>query len=56
VAFPSVSVGVYEWDAAEVARIAVAAVGVSPHLGELDLVGFILFSPATHEGFIAALG
>jgi O-acetyl-ADP-ribose deacetylase (regulator of RNase III) len=56
VEFPSDSVGVYEWDAAEVARIAVAAVGVSPHLGELDLVGFILFSPATHEGFIAALG
>ena len=55
VAFPSDSMGVYEWDAAEVARIAVAAVGVSPHLGELDLVGFIPFSPASHEGFIAAL-
>jgi len=56
VAFPAVSAGVYGWDAAEVARIAVAAVRGSPHLGELDLVRFVLFSPATHVAFIAALG
>jgi len=56
VAFPAVSAGVYGWDADEVARIAVAAVRKSPHLGELDLVRFVLFSPATHEAFIAALG
>jgi O-acetyl-ADP-ribose deacetylase len=56
VAFPAVSAGVYGWDAAEVARIAVAAVRASPHLGELDLVRFVLFGPATHEAFIAALG
>ena len=56
VAFPAVSAGVYGWDAAEVAGIAVAAVRASPHLGELDLVRFVLFGPATHQAFIAALG
>jgi O-acetyl-ADP-ribose deacetylase (regulator of RNase III) len=56
VAFPAVSAGVYGWDAAEVARIAVATVHASPHLGELDLVRFVLFGPATHEAFINALG
>ena len=55
VAFPAVSAGVYGWEAAEVARIAVAAVRGSPHLGELDLVRFVLFSPATYEAFIAEL-
>ena len=56
VAFPAVSAGIYGWDAAEVARIAVAAVRGSPHLGELDLVRFVLFRPATHQAFITALG
>jgi O-acetyl-ADP-ribose deacetylase (regulator of RNase III) len=56
VAFPAVSAGVYGWDGAEVARIAVAAVRGSPHLGELDLVRFVLFSPAAHQTFIDALG
>ena len=55
VAFPAVSAGVYGWEAAEVARIAVAAVRGSPHLVELDLVRFVLFSPTTHQAFIAAL-
>ena len=56
VALPAVGAGVYGWDAAEVARIAVAAVRESPHLVELDLVRFVLSSPATHKAFIAALG
>jgi O-acetyl-ADP-ribose deacetylase len=56
VALPAVGAGVYGWDAAEVARIAVAAVRESPHLVELDLMRFVLFSPATHKAFIAALG
>jgi len=55
VALPAVSAGAYGWDPAEVAHIAVAAVRGSPHLGELDLVRFVLFSPATHEEFVAAL-
>jgi O-acetyl-ADP-ribose deacetylase (regulator of RNase III) len=55
VAFPAISAGVFGWDADDVARIAVAAVGGSPHLAELDLVRFVLFSPATHQAFIAAL-
>jgi O-acetyl-ADP-ribose deacetylase (regulator of RNase III) len=55
VAFPAVSAGIYGWDAAEVARIAVATVRASPHLGELDLVRFVLFSGPTHEAFVEAL-
>ena len=55
VAFPAVSAGAYGWDPAEVAHIAVAAVRGSPHLGELDLVRFVLFGSATHEAFVAAL-
>ena len=55
VAFPAISAGVYGWEAADVARIAVAAVRASPHLGELDLVRFVLFTPATHTAFEAAL-
>jgi O-acetyl-ADP-ribose deacetylase (regulator of RNase III) len=56
VAFPAISAGVFGWDSADVARIAVAAVRGSSHLAELDLVRFVLFSPATHKAFIAALG
>jgi O-acetyl-ADP-ribose deacetylase (regulator of RNase III) len=55
VAFPAISAGVYGWDADEVARIAVAAVRGSPHLVDLDLVRFVLFSRATCLAFIAAL-
>jgi O-acetyl-ADP-ribose deacetylase (regulator of RNase III) len=56
VAFPAVSAGIYGWDAAEVARIAVATVRASPHLASLDLVRFVLFSVATHGKFVRALG
>jgi len=52
---PTVSAGVYGSEAADVARIAVAAVRGSPHLGELDLVRIVLSSPATHEAFVTAL-
>jgi O-acetyl-ADP-ribose deacetylase (regulator of RNase III) len=55
VAFPAVSAGIFGWDAEEVARIAVATVRDSPHLGELDLVRFVLFGPATLAAFVAAL-
>jgi len=56
VAFPAISAGVFGWDPGDVARIAVAAVRGSPHLGELELVRFVLFSSGTCQGFIAALG
>jgi O-acetyl-ADP-ribose deacetylase (regulator of RNase III) len=56
VAFPAISAGAYGWDPAEVARIAVATVRRSHHLGQLDLVRFVLFSAATREVFIDALG
>lgn len=55
VAFPAISAGVYGWDAADVARIAVATVRSSPHLGQLDRVRFVLFSPATLAAFIKVL-
>lgn len=55
VAFPAISAGIYGWDSAEVARIAVAAVRGSPHLIELDLVRFVLFSSKTLDTFEAAL-
>jgi O-acetyl-ADP-ribose deacetylase (regulator of RNase III) len=55
VAFPAISAGIFGWDPSEVAHIAVTAVRGSPHLRELDLVRFVLFSAATHEAFIAAL-
>jgi O-acetyl-ADP-ribose deacetylase len=55
VAFPAVSAGIYGWDMSDVARIAVAAVRQSPHLRKLDLVRFVLFSPAGLDAFSAAL-
>jgi len=55
VAFPAVSAGVYGWEATEVSRIAVAAVRTSPHLSQLDLVRFVLFSSKAREVFAAAL-
>lgn len=55
VAFPAISAGVFGWDSTEVARIAVATVRGSSHLGDLDLVRFVLFGPDTHQAFLAAL-
>lgn len=54
VAFPAVSAGVYGWDAAEVARVAVAAVGAHPKPG-IELVRFVLFSDALLGAFTTAL-
>lgn len=57
VAFPAVSAGVYGWAAADVARIAVETVRswVTQHPGDVDLVRFVLFSPAVHRAFADAL-
>lgn len=55
VAFPAISAGVYGWDPAEVARIAVDAVLRSPALDELDRVEFVLFSDELTEIFRRAL-
>lgn len=54
VAFPAVSAGVYGWDAAEVARVAVAAVRAHPRPG-LHRVRFVLFNEATRQAFADAL-
>ncbi|EYR64061.1 RNase III regulator YmdB [Actinotalea ferrariae CF5-4] len=56
VAFPAVSAGVYGWDVAEVARIAVAEVRAHPAVGaDVQLVRFVLFSGPALEAFSAAL-
>jgi len=55
VAFPAVSAGIYGWDRAEVARIAVATVAEAPERAQLDLVRFVLFSDALLAAFATAL-
>lgn len=57
VAFPAVSAGVYGWDVAEVARVAVDAVRrwTSTNPGAVDLVRFVLFGDAAMSAFRAAL-
>lgn len=57
VAFPAVSAGVYGWEAAVVARVGVDAVRGwdAEHPGAVDLVRFVLFSPAVRAAFDTAL-
>jgi O-acetyl-ADP-ribose deacetylase (regulator of RNase III) len=59
VAFPAVSAGVYGWDPADVAQIAVAAVRSELDAGRrdsgIDLVRFVLSSQPTLASFEAAL-
>ncbi len=57
VAFPAISGGVYGWDMAEVARIAVATVRSHPGVttGPLELVRFVLFGAPAQATFAAAL-
>ncbi len=55
IAFPAISAGIFGWDPAEVARIAVDAVRSSAHLASLDLVRFVLIDEDIHELFAAAL-
>lgn len=63
VAFPAVSAGLYGWDVADVARVAVAAVrawGAARHRPDgatsgLELVRFVLFSEAALAAFERAL-
>ncbi len=53
-AFPAISAGAYGWDADDVARIAVEAVGGHPATG-VGLVRFILFSERLRDAFQARL-
>jgi O-acetyl-ADP-ribose deacetylase (regulator of RNase III) len=56
VAFPAVSAGIYGWDGAEVAEVAVAAVRDDTAAGPgLDLVRFVLFSDALLAAFAQRL-
>jgi O-acetyl-ADP-ribose deacetylase len=54
-AFPAVSAGAYGWSPGDVAEVAVRAVRASPHVGQLDLVRFVLFGRATLDAFTTAL-
>lgn len=54
VAFPAISAGVYGWDAADVARIAVQAVRDHPGTG-IERVEFVLFSEPVAQAFRSAL-
>ncbi len=56
-AFPAISAGVYGWDGAQVAQIAVATVRAfaKAHSETLDVVRFVLFSSDLHDTFEAAL-
>ena len=55
VAFPAVSAGVYGWDPAVVARIAVEAVTDPRHGPGVGLVRFVLFSARVRDSFVASL-
>ena len=58
VAFPAVSAGVYGWDSAQVARIAVDAVRAElsqDDAGAIELVRFVLFSRPMLSDFETAL-
>jgi O-acetyl-ADP-ribose deacetylase (regulator of RNase III) len=55
-AFPAVSAGIYGWDPAQVARIAVETVRAElDEHGAIEVVRFVLFSPAVLADFEAAL-
>ncbi len=54
IAFPAISGGVYGWDMAEVARIAVSTVR-DADAGDFELVRFVLFSDDALEQFERAL-
>jgi O-acetyl-ADP-ribose deacetylase (regulator of RNase III) len=54
VAFPAIGAGIYGWDAATAARVAVAAVAAHPR-GGIDRVRFVLFNRALFDAFAAEL-
>lgn len=54
VAFPAIGAGVYGWDAATAARVAVGAVAAHPRTG-IERVRFVLFSERLLAAFAAEL-
>ncbi len=54
VAFPAIGAGVYGWDAATAARVAVGTVIAHPCTG-IDRVRFVLFNETTYAAFAAHL-
>lgn len=56
VAFPAVAAGIFGWDGADVARIAVDAVRAElAEQDRIELVRFVLFSELLRDAFVAAL-
>lgn len=55
IALPAVGAGVYGWDAATAARVAVGAVASHPRTG-IERVRFVLFSQRLYDAFAAELG
>jgi len=54
IAFPAISAGIYGWDAADVARIAVDAVRQHAKPG-IELVRFVLFGDRVYQAFRRAV-
>jgi O-acetyl-ADP-ribose deacetylase (regulator of RNase III) len=55
IAFPAVGAGVYGWDAATAARVAVHAVASHPRT-RIERVRFVLFSQRLYDAFASELG
>ncbi|MET0902782.1 MAG: O-acetyl-ADP-ribose deacetylase [Acidimicrobiales bacterium] len=56
IAFPAVSAGLYGWDPADVARIALASARDPSNTGDLEVIRFVLFNEEAYAAFAAALG
>lgn len=54
VAFPAIGAGIYGWEAATAARLAVATVLAHPRTG-IERVRFVLFNDRLHRAFAAEL-
>ena len=56
IAFPAISAGIFGWAADDVAHVTVTTTWRAPELAQLELVRFVLYSPAVHDAFLAVVG
>jgi O-acetyl-ADP-ribose deacetylase (regulator of RNase III) len=54
IAFPAVSAGIFGWDAADVALVALAAAADPRATEGIDRIRFVLFDDDVHQAFLAA--